>query len=111
MLELTPKQMESLERLFIAGFRPIAIPPYEKALCLHRGECVAILAPIENGTFKLLAPPTLLVSGNLSVRLKKGAAEVFVWRKNQLPATTERLESLALFRTEMEEILELTRQQ
>ena len=39
MLDLTPKQMQILEHLFIEGFRPIAIPPYENALCVHRGDC------------------------------------------------------------------------
>ena len=46
MVELTQLQMQALERLFEAGLRPIAIPPYESALCMHRGECAAVLAPV-----------------------------------------------------------------
>ena len=60
MPELTPQQMKTLERLFAAGFRPIAIPPYESALCIHRGECAAVLTPVPNGGLRLLAPATYI---------------------------------------------------
>ena len=111
MVELTPQQMEVIERLVAAGFRPIAIPPYESALCMRKGECVAVLAPVPNGGLKFLAPATYLVSGNLSVKLKRGAAEVFVWKKNELSATPERLKELAAFAKELTEILEAGPQQ
>ncbi|HYW66654.1 MAG TPA: hypothetical protein VFB10_08110 [Candidatus Dormibacteraeota bacterium] len=107
MLELTPLQMQTLERLFAAGFRPIAIPPYESALCVHRGECAAVLAPVENGGLRLLAPATLMVDGNLSVRLKRTAGDVFVWKKREVAATPERSKELEAFRAELVGILEL----
>lgn len=103
--------MEILERLFAAGFRPIAIPPYESALCVRRGECAAVLSPIPNGGLKLLASPSYMVAGNLSVRLKSGAGEVFVWKKTELPATPERLGELETFRKELSAILELPQTQ
>jgi hypothetical protein len=98
--------MQTLERLFSAGFRPIAIPPYENALCVRRRECAAILSPIPNGGLKLLAPPSYLVEGNLSVRLKRGVSEVFVWKKTELPATPERLQELEAFGQELSGLLE-----
>ena len=111
MVELTPEQMKTMERLFEAGFRPIAIPPYEKALCLKRGDCVVVLAPVPNGGLKVLAPPSYLVAGNLSVKLKRGSGEVFVWKKNEVEATPDRLEELARFRRELVQILDLPSQQ
>ncbi len=105
-MELTRTQMDMLERLFMAGFRPIAIPPYENALCVHRGECAALLAPVENGALRLLAPVTLMVDGNLSVRLKKSSGDVFVWKKTEVAATEERLKELEEFRAELVGILE-----
>ena len=111
MVEFTPQQMQTLERLFAAGFRPIAIPPYENALCVRRGECAAVLSPIPSGGLKLLAPPSYLVDGNLSVRLKRGAGEVFVWKKTELPATPERLQELELFRQELTDMLKLPQTQ
>ena len=101
MVELTKLQMEMLERLFAAGFRPIAIPPYENALCVHRGEYAAVLAPVENGGLRLLAPATVMVVGNLSVKLKKGDGEVFVWKQNEVTATEQRLKELQRIREEL----------
>jgi hypothetical protein len=106
MVELTPRQMQTMERLFAAGFRPIAIPPYESALCVRRGECAALLSPVANGGLKLLAPPSYLLEGNLSVRVKKGTGEVFVWKKKEIAATPERLQELENFRKELTAILE-----
>ena len=99
--------MKVVERLLEAGFRPIAIPPYESALILRKGECVALLGPVENGGLKLLAPVTFLVEGNLSVRLKKGSGDVFVWKKKEVAATEERLRELEEFRGELVGILEV----
>jgi hypothetical protein len=107
MLELTPRQMEVMERLIAAGFRPIAIPPYESALCVKKGECVAILAPIPNGGLKLLAPPSYLVDGNLSVKLMRDSGEVFVWKKKEVKATPEKLKELESFRRELAELLDM----
>jgi hypothetical protein len=107
MVELTPQQMQMMERLFEAGFRPVAIPPYENALCLKRGDCAAVLAPVPNGGLKVLAPPSYLVAGNLSVKLKRRSGEVFVWKKNEVEATPDRLEELGRFKRELMQILDV----
>jgi hypothetical protein len=106
MVELTTQQMQAMERLFEAGFRPIAIAPYEKVLCVHRGEYAAILAPIPGGGLRLLAPPSYLLEGNLSVKVKKGTGEAFVWKKKEIAATPERLGELETFRKELSALLE-----
>ena len=111
MVELTQLQMETLERLFAAGFRPIAIPPYENALCVHRGEYAAVLAPVENGGLRLLAPPTVMVDGNLSVKLKRRNGEVFVWKQKEVAATEDRLRELEKFREELAGALEIHKSQ
>jgi hypothetical protein len=106
MPEPTPQQMKVLVRLFAAGFQPIAIPPYENALCVRRGECAAVLTPVPNGGLRLLAPPTYIVDGNLSVKLKRGKGEVFVWKKKEMEATPERLRELDQFRRDLTSILD-----
>jgi hypothetical protein len=111
MVELTPQQMQTMERLLAAGFRPIAIPPYENVLCIKKGDCAVVLAAVPDGGLKMLAPPTYIVSGNLSVKLKRGSGEVFVWKKNEIDATPERLSELESFRQELSELLELPRTQ
>ncbi len=107
MVELSPQQMKVIERLFAAGFRPIAIPPYESALCMRKGNCAALLAPALGAGISLLAPPSYLVDGNLSVKLKRGSAEVFAWKKKEVEATPEKLNELESFRLELTEILDL----
>ncbi len=78
---------------------------------MRRGECAAILSTMPNGGLKLLAPPSYLVEGNLSVRLKRGPGEVFVWKKTELLATPDRLQELELFRRELTDLLELPQTQ
>lgn len=98
--------MEVMERLLEAGFRPVAIPPYENALCVRKGKCVAALAPVPNAGIKLLAPPSYLVDGNFSVKLKRGDGEVFIWKKREVAATAERVRELESFKKEVQQILE-----
>jgi hypothetical protein len=105
MVELSPLQIELLKRLFAAGFRPIAIPPYESVLCIHRGECAVLLAPVEGAGLRLLSPPTFLVDGNLSARIKRTHGDVFVWKQSEIEASPERLSELEGFARELEEIL------
>jgi hypothetical protein len=71
-LELSARQISTLERLVAAGFRPIAIPPYESALCMRKGDCAVVLAPVPNGGLKVLAPASYLVDGNFGARLRRG---------------------------------------
>ena len=99
--------MQVLERLFAAGLRPIAIPPYESALCMHRGECAVVLAPVENGGLKVIAPPSLLIDGHFSVRLKRPGGEVFVWKQREVAAMANLLEELSNFRKTLNDVLEL----
>jgi hypothetical protein len=106
MLELTPQQMKILEQLFAAGFRPVAIPPYEKALCVRRADCAAVLSPVPSGGLRLLAAPSYLIDGNISVKLERGGRQVFVWKKRELEATPERLHKLSEFRQELTALLE-----
>jgi hypothetical protein len=107
MVELSPQQIMVMERLLEAGFRPIAVPPYESALCMRKRNCAALLTPVPNGGMKLLAPPSFLVEGNLSVKLKRGSGEVFVWKKHEMAATPEKLNELESFRLELVEALNL----
>jgi hypothetical protein len=106
MPEITPQQMKVFERLFEAGFRPIAIAPYESALCVRRGDCAALLSPVPNAGLRLLAAPTYIVDGNLSVKLKRGKGEIFVWKKKEIEATPERLQELEAFRRDLTSILD-----
>jgi hypothetical protein len=103
--------MQTMERLFAAGFRPITIPPYESALCMKKGACAVVLAPVPNGGLRILAPPSYLVDGKLSVRLKRGTRDVFVWKNTEVEATPERVRELEAFRHELNQLFEVPLQQ
>ncbi len=106
MLELSARQTRILERLIHEGFRLMATPPYESALCVRRENCAALLAPAPGGGLRLLAPPSFLVDGNLSVRIRRGDREWFVWKKKETEATPERKAELEDFRARLMELLE-----
>lgn len=106
MFEFTPRQLKILEELVAAGFRPVAIPPYESALCLRRGDCAVVLSPEPTGGLRMLAPPSFILDGNLSVKLRRGKKDVFVWKKAELEVTPERSNELETFRTELSRILQ-----
>jgi len=93
-VELTPRQRKILEELFAAGFRPIAIAPYESALCVRRGNCAALL------------PPSYLVDGNLSARVRRRGKDVFVWKQKEVEATPERSAEVEQFRRDLLALLE-----
>lgn len=105
-MELTAQQMKVIERLFAAGFRPAIIPPYEKAVCIRRGDCAAVLNPTPSGGLQLLAPPSYVIDGNFSVKLKRDGGDVFVWKQKEIAATPERVKNLEEFRNELASILE-----
>lgn len=105
-MELSERQMETVHRLVEAGFRPMALPPYQNTLILRKGECVGLLRPAANGGLQLAVPATFLIDGNLSAKIKKGKGEVFVWKGKELEATAERLRELEEFGKELTGILE-----
>ncbi|MGC1418003.1 MAG: hypothetical protein WA817_22125 [Candidatus Acidiferrum sp.] len=70
-----------------------------------------VLSTIPNGGLKLLASPSYLIDGYLSVKLKRSSGDVFVWKKTELAATPERLQELESFRRELTETLEMSQAQ
>jgi len=72
---------------------------------MTKGSCAAVLTAVPNGGLKLLAPPSYMVGGNPSVKLRRGSSEVFVWKKKEIAATPARLKELESFRQEISELL------
>ena len=88
------------------GFRPVAIPPYDSALCLRRGDCAVVLNPDPSGGLRMVAPPSFIIDGNLSVKLRRGEKDVFVWKKTEVEVTPERSTELETFRNDLSRILQ-----
>ncbi|SRR5579871_1268360 len=106
MNELSPQQIAILERIASHGFNVVAFPLYANAVGLRKGNCAALLDPIPNGGFRLYGEPCFLLEGNLSVHITEKGKAWFVWKKQRIEATAERVAELQAFVSEMKLLLE-----
>ncbi len=105
MLELTPLQLSVLERLATEGFQLVAFPLYANAVGVRKGNCAALLGPVERGGMQFAVEPCFLVDANLSVRVSRGGRQWFVWKKKQVEVTPEREAELQRFAAELRVLL------
>jgi hypothetical protein len=105
MNEFSPQQIGILERLVSKGFILVAFPLYANAVGVRKGSCAALLDPIANGGFHLFGEPCVLLEGNLTVRITEKGKTWFVWKKQRLEATAERLSELESFVAELKLLL------
>ena len=106
MNEFSPQQVGILERLASKGFHLVAFPLYANAVGVRKGSCAALLDPLTNGGFRLFGEPCLLLDGNLTVRITEKGKTWFVWKKQRLEATPERVSELETFMAELDLLLE-----
>ena len=105
-MELSPQQIGVLERLIARGFAGVAFPLYANAVGVRKGSCAALLDPVANGGFRVFGEPCFLLEGNLTVRVTEKGKTYFVWKKQRLEATPERLAELEKFVAELKMLLE-----
>jgi hypothetical protein len=106
MNELTPQQIAILERIVAHGFVVVAFPLYANAVGIRSGSCAALLDPIPSGGFRLYGEASVLLEGNLTVRITEKGKSWFVWKKQRLEATPERISVLDRFVGELKILLE-----
>ena len=106
MTEFSPQQLAILERLVSKEFHLVAFPLYANAVGVRKGICTALLDPIANDGFGLFGEPCVLLEGNLTVRVTEKGKTWFVWKKQRLEATAERLGELEKFVAELKLLLE-----
>lgn len=106
MNELTPQQIAILERLISGGFSIVAFPLYANAVGIRKGNYAALLDPLAGGGFRLFGEPCALLDGNLAVRVTEKGKSWFVWKKQRLEATPERIAELNRFVSELKMFLE-----
>ena len=105
MLELSEQQIAILERLRERGFALVAFPLYASHVGVRRGECAALLAPVPGDGLRMFGDAFILLNGNPAVRVQRSGREVFVWKKDEVPATPERNAELAAFAEALTESL------
>jgi hypothetical protein len=96
-MEFTRAQMTMLERIQSRGFTLVAYPMYANYVGVRKGNCAALLAPVEGAGFRLFGNPAYLVNGNLAVRVTREATDAFVFKKHSVPVTAERIAELRSF--------------
>jgi hypothetical protein len=106
MNEFSPQQIGILERLVAKEFVLVAFPLYANAVGVRKGSCAALLDPIANGGFRVFGEPCMLLEDNLTVRITEKGKTWFVWKKQRLEATPERLSELERFVAELKLLLE-----
>ncbi|HEY4948957.1 MAG TPA: hypothetical protein VIH88_01365 [Candidatus Acidoferrales bacterium] len=104
-MDLSPQQLAILQRLHIAGFEIVAFPMYANYVGARKGNCAALLAPAASDSFKIFGAPAYLIGGNFSVRVRRNGREFFVWKKESLEVTPERLAELDAFAAELSDAL------
>lgn len=107
-MELTQQQARTLERLQAQGFQILAFGLYPNYLGVRKGNCAALLAPVITEGFAVYGTPTWLVGDNFGVRLKRNDGEWFVWKKERVEATPERVAELERFSADLANALLLT---
>jgi hypothetical protein len=105
-MEFTPQQIAILERLIAKEFSLVAFPLYANAVGVRKGSCAALLDPIANGGFRVFGEPCILLDGNLTVRITEKGKTWFVWKKQRMEATPQRLTELENFVADLKLLLE-----
>jgi hypothetical protein len=106
MNEFSAQQVSILERLVNKQFTLVAFPLYANAVGVRNGDCAALLDPVANGGFCVFGEPCVLLEGNLTVRIREKGKTWFVWKKQRMEATPERVAELATFVAELKLLLE-----
>src|SRR6202035_2659932 len=101
MNEFSAQQIGILERLVAKEFILVAFPLYANAVGVRKGSWAALLDPIANGGFRVFGDPSVLLHGMLTVRITEKGKTWFVWKKQLLEATLERVLELENFVAEL----------
>jgi hypothetical protein len=100
-MDLTRQQAEILERLHGQGFQIVAFPMYGNYLGVKKGNCAALLAPVLSDGFAIFGAPAYMIGENLAARVKHQDGEWFVWKKDRVEATPERVAEVEQFSAEL----------
>lgn len=104
-MEIAPQQISILERLKSHGFDIVAFPMYENYVGVRKGNCAALLAPLDSGGFSVFGHPSYLVNEKLGVKTFQGDGHYFVSKSGKLAATPERTKEIEAFAAELAENL------
>jgi hypothetical protein len=99
-----PDPAQQLQRLYLAGFELQTFERYPKAVGVIREEVIALLEPTPEG-LRMIGSPGWRMGEIMGVLVEQGGRQVFQYKQETLEASPERLQKVAGFRADLEQIL------
>jgi hypothetical protein len=99
-----PDPAQQLQRLYLAGFELQTFERYPKAVGVIREEVIALLEPTPEG-LRMIGSPGWRLGEIMGVLVEQGGRQVFQYKQETLEASPERLQKVAGFRADLEQIL------
>jgi hypothetical protein len=104
-MDLSPRQVATLERLHRSGYEIVAFPMYANYVGIRKANCAALLALTASQSFTIYGTPAYLLNGHFTVRVNQNKKDYFVWKKERLEATPARIAELDAFSAALAEAL------
>jgi hypothetical protein len=102
-----PDPAEQLQRIYLAGFELQTFDRYPNAIGVIRDGCIALLRSTPVG-LQLIGAPGWRMGEVLGVLIEKDGKQVFQAKSETVGATSERLETLQRFKSDLEQLLTAT---
>jgi hypothetical protein len=103
-LDLTPAQIERLEKLLQSGFRFVTLERFGRVFGIERDGFVVLVDPSE-GNLKPFSQAGYRIGDGIGMLVERGGSKAFVWHDQVVPATAELFETYQRFRAEIEGVL------
>ena len=97
---------EQLARIYQAGFEIQKYERFPRAVCVSRGECIAILEPRPGG-LALIGSAGWRMGEAIGVLVERDGRQVFQAKNQLVEATPERLRALRQFESDVQRLLSL----
>ena len=99
---------EQLQQIYVAGFELKVFDRFPKCVGVVRDNCIALVVPTPTG-LQMLGTPGWLMGEAMGVLVDRGGRRVFQAKQEVVEATPERMETLRLFRQDVEKLLKPTK--
>lgn len=103
-MDLTPSQVERLERLLQSGFRFVTLERFGRLFGVERDGFIVLIDP-SDGDLTPFSQAGYRIGDGVGMLVERGEGKAFVWHEQAVLATAELLESYQRFRADVEHAL------
>ncbi len=101
---MSPDLAHQLQQIYLAGFEFQTFYRFPKCVGVARDGCIAMLVPGADG-FQILGTPGWRMGEAIGVLVEKDGQQVFQNKQEIVEATSERLELLTKFKSDLKYLL------